>query len=251
MSKLCRQYLTVTFMIMVLCWGTCLVCSMCGISLADFPLLYVPYMLGGFSPTIASYIVQKKHCEVSGFKAWLRLIFDFRHNLYSYLLIPVVAGVFFLCLCRISGYESGAPLFAVVFMIPMMLFGGGLEETGWRGVMQPELEKKYGYFISTVLVSAVWWIWHLPLFYIRGVGQYGADFVGFGINVIGLSFALAAIKKITNSTWLCILFHCIINSLHGVYLVGEDRLGKCVAAGVMILLSCSLVTFQKKKQVFR
>lgn len=39
--------------------------------------------------------------------------------------------------------KNGAPIYAIVFMIPMMLLGGGLEEAGWRYILQPELEKKY------------------------------------------------------------------------------------------------------------
>ena len=250
MHNLAGQYLILTFAIMALCWGTCLLCSICGICLAENPLLYLPYMLGGFSPTIASYVVLKKFRKVHSVKEWIKTIFDFRHNVFSYLLLPVFAGLFFFCLCAISGYESGAPLMALVFMIPMMLFGGGLEEAGWRGILQPELNEKYGYTVATILVAIIWWLWHFPLFFINGVSQYGANFIVFGINVAGFSFALSAIKKITNSTWLCILFHCIINSLHGVYLVEESITGSIVASALLILFSYLFVWIQKKKQIF-
>lgn len=250
MSKFGRQYLIFTFAIMAICWGTCVLFSLSGIYLTEIPLLYIPYLLGGLSPTIASYIAAKQNCRVHSFKDWLINIFDFKHNLFSYLLLPVLAGVFFICLCSISGYESGAPLIAIVVMIPMMLFGGGLEETGWRGILQPELEEKYGYTTATILVSIVWLLWHLPLFFINGVSQYGADFICFGINVIGLSFALSAIKKLTHSTLLCVLFHCIINSLHSVYIVRENILGNVAAAAVLILLSYIFLWIQKKKQIF-
>lgn len=250
MSKLARQYLIFTFVIMATCWGTCLLCSLCGIYFAKNPVLYIPYLLGGLSPTIASYTVLKRNFKVQNFREWIVTTFDFKHNIFSYLLLPTFAGLLFFCLCTISGYESGAPLIALVFMIPMMLLGGGLEETGWRGILQPELEKKYGHTIATILVSIIWWLWHLPLFFINGVSQYGADFISFGINVIGLSFALSAIKKLTNSTWLCVLFHCIVNSLHGVYAVGENIIGNMAAAIVLILFSYFFVWLQKKKQIF-
>ena len=250
MNKLVRQYLVVNFAIMAICWGTLVLFSLSGIYLSEIPLLYIPYLLGGLSPTIASFIVEKKSHNVQCFKEWINVTFDFKHNIFSYLLVPMYASLFFFCLCTISGYESGAPLIALVVMIPIMLFGGGLEETGWRGILQPELEKKYGFTVSTVLVAIIWWMWHLPLFFINGVSQYGADFISFGINVIGLSFALSAIKKLTKSTLLCILFHCITNSLHSVYIVGENILGNCTAAFVLILFSYFFVWIQKKKQIF-
>ena len=209
MSKLAVRFLVVTFAIMLLCWGACILCGFFGINLTSAPILYVPYLLGGLSPTIASYIVLRREHVICSFRDWLAINFSFRGGLLSYLLIPVLAGVFFLCLCLISGYESGAPLFSIVFMMPVMLFAGGLEETGWRGILQPELEKKLGYTIATVIVAAIWWLWHLPLFFIVGVSQYGANYVCFGFNVLGLSFALSSIKKTSSSTFLCILFHVL------------------------------------------
>ena len=77
--------------------------------------------------------------------------------------------------------KNGAPIYAIVFMIPMMLLGGGLEEAGWRYILQPELEKKYNFIISTLSVSIIWWLWHLPLFYIQGVAQNELNYFAFGI----------------------------------------------------------------------
>lgn len=247
MSKLAKRYLILTFAMMSICWGACLLCSSLGIYLAEVPLLYIPYLLGGLSPTIASYLALKKAGKVASFRAWLKITFAFKHGIFSYLLLPILAAIFFFCLCCVSGYESGAPLFAIVFMIPMMLFGGGLEETGWRGILQQELENKHGYIPATILVAVIWWLWHLPLFYIAGVAQYGTDYFAFGINVLGLSFALAAVKKITGSTFLCVLFHCLINSLHGVFIVKESIVGNFVAAGVLIVFSGLLVWIDQKK----
>lgn len=57
MSKVSRQFLIYTFMIMTICWGTCMICSFNNLSLEKDYFLYVPYLLGGWSPTIASFIV--------------------------------------------------------------------------------------------------------------------------------------------------------------------------------------------------
>lgn len=233
---------------MIVCWGTCLICSACGIILTDNYLLYVPYLLGGLSPTIASFIVTKKQ---KSFKEWITDIFDFKYNILSYIVVIVLSVLFILPQCLISGYKMGAPLFAVVFMIPMMLLGGGLEEAGWRYLLQPMLEKKFNFIVSTLLVSVIWWIWHLPLFFIQGVSQYGQDFFAFGINVLGLSFALASIKKTSGSVWLCILFHCIVNSLSGVYIVNNNILGNVVSAAILIVVSLVFVVANDKKKILK
>ncbi len=250
MNKLVKDYLTYTFLIMLICWGICVICSLNGILLNDNYLLYLPYLLGGWSPTIASFISLKKNHKVANFKEWLKNVFDFKHNIFSYLMV-ILFGIFFILpQCLISGYESGAPLLAIVVMIPVMLFGGGLEEAGWRYILGPELEKKYKFVISTLIVSVIWWLWHLPLFFIQGVSQYGQNYLAFGINVLGLSFALSCIKRNTQSVWLCVLFHCIANSLSGIYLINNNILGNVVATTILIISSLVLVKINHKKKIF-
>ena len=250
MSKLNKNYLGLTFLIMLIGWGICLLCSFNGASLNDSKWLYVPYLLGGWSPTIASNLSLRGNNKVAGMKEWLKNIFDLKHNLFCYLSVAVMAILFILPQCLISGYENGMPVFAIIVMIPVMLFMGGLEEAGWRYILQTELEKKYSFTISTIIVSLIWWLWHLPLFYIQGVSQSGQNYFAFGINVLGLSFALASIRKNTGSVWLCVLYHCIVNSLSGIYLIHDNMWGNIIAAVILILCSCALVKINGKVKIF-
>ncbi len=87
--------------------------------------------------------------------------------------------------CIVAGYEKGAPLYALIVLLPMMIFMGGLEETGWRYILQLELEEKYPYIVATIIVSIIWWLRHYPLFHINGVGQEGHSYIAFGIGVLG------------------------------------------------------------------
>lgn len=250
MSKLNKNYLGFTFLIMLIGWGICLLCSFNGTSINDNRWLFVPYLLGGWSPTIASYWALKRNNKITGIKEWVKNIFDFRHNIFSYIMVVILAILSILPQCLISGYKNGAPIFAIFVMIPVMLFGGGLEEAGWRYILQPELEKKYSFAVSTVIVSIIWWLWHLPLFYIQGVGQYGQNYFAFGISILGLSFALASIRKNTGSVWLCVLFHCIENSLLGIYVINDNIWGNITATIILILCSCTLVKLNGKIKIF-
>lgn len=245
MSRLCKNFLISTFLIMFICWGCCLICSINGTSLNKYPMLYLPYCLGVWSPTIASYIVLKKEGQVKGFNDWIKSIFDFQHSLKSYLAVFLLGIVFLLPQCLISGYSNGAPLFALVPLMPFMLFGGGLEEAGWRCILQPELEKKYSFTLSTIIVSVIWWFWHLPLFFLEGAGQYGKSFVAFGVTVFGLSFALAALRKVTNSVFLCILLHTFINSLLEIFIINDNINGKIVSTILLI----AVAYFHNKKRL--
>lgn len=251
MSKLTQKYLSLTFLMMLCSWGICVLCSLNGVFLSDHKWLYVPWLLGGLSPTIASYWSLKDSGNVTGMKEWLKNIFDFKHPICSYIMVVIMAILFILPQCLISGYENGAPLYAIVVMLPMMLLGGGLEEVGWRYILQPQLEKRYSFTVSTMIVSVIWWLWHLPLFYIQGVSQYGQNYLTFGINVLGLSFALASIRKNTNSVWLCVLFHCVINSLMGIYIIKNNMLGNIVAAAILMICSYAFLKINEKTKIFR
>lgn len=250
MNKLIKDYLIYTFLIMLICWGLLTICSLNGILLNDYYFLYIPYLIGGWSPTIASFLALKKNNKVSSFKKWLKNVFDFKHNIISYIMVIILDVLFILPQCLISGYENGAPIWAMPVMIIMMLFGGGLEEAGWRYILQPELEKKYKFIVSTLIVSIIWCLWHLPLFYIQGVSQYGQSYLAFGISVLGLSFVLASIKKNTNSVWLCVLFHCLVNSLSGTFVINDCILGNIVTTIILILSSLVLVKVNNKKKIF-
>lgn len=112
------------------------------------------------------------------------------------------------------------------------------------------IRKKYKFIVSTLIVSLIWWVWHLPLFYIQGVSQYGQNYFAFGFNVLGLSFALASIRKNTDSVWLCVLFHCIVNSLSGIYIINDNILGNIITSIILILSSLILVGTNNKKKIF-
>ena len=101
MSKLNKNYLRCTFLIMSIGWGICLLCSFNGISLNDSKWLYVPYLLGGWSPTIASYLALESTNKVANMKEWLKNIFDFRHHIFSYLMVVILAILFILSQCVI------------------------------------------------------------------------------------------------------------------------------------------------------
>ena len=70
-KKLVFQYLLLTFSIMIFLWGLLLIFGYFGFSINSHFLLYIPWILGGLSPTIASYIVLKKNNEITGFGEWI------------------------------------------------------------------------------------------------------------------------------------------------------------------------------------
>jgi membrane protease YdiL (CAAX protease family) len=66
------------------------------------------------------------------------------------------------------------PLYALTFALTALAQGGN-EEPGWRGLMQPELQKRLSPLVAALIVSAFWSLWHLPL-YLNGF--YPGDLIG-------------------------------------------------------------------------
>ena len=116
------------------------------------------------------------------------------------------------------GTPNGSPwyMFPLGFLI-MIPFVGIAEETGWRGLLQPELDKRMPYPVSVLLTAAIWFVWHFPVFIDPTSNHYGDSIIGFGITIFIWAFALAAIYKSTKSVIACALYHTFIDAIGAVY----------------------------------
>jgi membrane protease YdiL (CAAX protease family) len=81
----------------------------------------------------------------------------------------------------------------------MILLGGGQEEFGWRGYALPLLESKYGIWFGNIILGLIWAFWHLPLWFITGTSQTYMNFGGFILLMVGYSFILSWIRKISDN----------------------------------------------------
>ena len=116
------------------------------------------------------------------------------------------------------GTPNGSPwyMFPLGFLI-MIPFVGIAEETGWRGLLQPELDKRIAFPFSVLVVAAIWFVWHLPTWLDPTSNHYGDSMIGFGITIFIWAFALAAIYKSTKSIIACALYHTFIDAIGAVY----------------------------------
>ncbi|CCY70986.1 cAAX amino protease [Clostridium sp. CAG:921] len=245
-KKLVKEFLMITFIIMIVFWGGCTLISQMFNLTIDNIFLRIMHIIGGFSPTIASYISLKRNNEVKNFKEWLKRIFDIKHNIFTYVLIILFVAIYYILGCAINGFEFGTPIFMLIVILPMMLVGGGNEEVGWRMILQPELEKKYGFNLATIFTATIWWLWHLPIFFIKGTANSNMNYFLFGIMCLMLSYVLATIRKISNGVFPCILTHCLINGLSAIFLFNYSLLSCCVSLIVTIIVSMSILNINKR-----
>lgn len=210
------------------------------------PICMILFTLGGLGPTFAPFLLADPRTDRDGFKKFIGQILKARVNPLWYLYIIAIPLVLFLIpyLINYSYFSTRIqfirkPLYMLLVFIPTNILFGGLEELGWRGTLLPEFMKKYSLFMSTLITSIIWIIWHLPLWFVKGSSQEGSSFFVFLIIGFCFSFILSALYNRTKSIFLCVICHSIINSYSSIF----NILIKNIYLDLLIMLAFSVVLF--------
>lgn len=155
--------------------------------------------------------------DKTGVKKLFRDIFHMEEKTKTLLITGGSCALIFIY-ALLFGTPNGSPwyMFIAGFLI-MIPFVGIAEETGWRGVLQPELEKRMPFPFSVILTALIWFAWHFPVWIDPTSNHYGDNIIGFGITIFIWSFAAAAIYKATKSIIACALYHSFIDAVGAVY----------------------------------
>lgn len=155
--------------------------------------------------------------ERVGLKAFFQRILHTEKKLKTALLTAgfCFAALLFALLC---GTSNGSPWYMLPLgFLVMIPFVGIAEEAGWRGFLQPELDKRIPFPFSVLTVAVIWDVWHLDLWFDSTSNHYGDSFIGFSINILVWAFALAALYKATKSVLACAAYHAFIDAIGAVY----------------------------------
>lgn len=174
------------------------------------------FVIGGNSPAIAELIRRKKYHTQEEFKSFVINCVKPVTSIWIYLFVTGYAVIFGVVLYFTQNGGNSLPIYMFIPLTVFMLLGGGTEEIGWRGLLQPLFEQKFSLLNSSILVSIIWGVWHLPLWFMGATSQSQTNFGSFLIGTLGLSITLAVIRYMSKSIFVCILFHCMINSAFNV-----------------------------------
>jgi membrane protease YdiL (CAAX protease family) len=89
------------------------------------------------------------------------------------------------------------------------------EELGWRGLLVPELAKRFSFTATSLISGALWALWHFPVMVLGDYHNPGAPLwfglACFTVLVIGISFAFAWLRLRSGSVWVTVLLHASHN----------------------------------------
>lgn len=203
----------------------------------------------GMAPAYAAFIVQRKQTGMK-LKTFCKQVFYTVNVRRSVTFLIVFAAIQFAA-CVVQESYLDNPWYLFILFMPMMVWGGGLEEIGWRGVLQPLLEKRFSFLAVAFIEGTVWSVWHLPLWFVPNSSQGAMNFLAFTLYCITLGLTLAAAYRLTKSIWVTILIHAWGNTiLGGMYsltsLNNFPKTKTLIVYGVQIAIIMLILLFQKK-----
>ena len=183
----------------------------------------VLHLLGSLGPAVAGIVVTAALHGRAGLADLARRMRAWRRRRRAWLFALGVPPALLVLAAGVSALTSGESLasldwsafgrseefaalpVAVYWLANLVFFGFG-EEIGWRGFLQPQLERRHPPVLAANLVAIVWAAWHLPLFGItpsyRAMPPIG--FVGFAASLWIASFLFAWLARVAEaacSSW--------------------------------------------------
>ena len=217
--------------------------------------------IGLFGPTISAFIVTFIYNGKKDLKKLLNRLFRLRVGIGWYfivLFVIVILRFLALALYAILGGDISNLDFSLWYYIfisfPILLIGAFAEEIGWRGYAQPQMQKRFSAFLSSLIIGFIWAFWHLPAFiWPSPIMSYEFPFYLFLINVISTAVLSAWILNNSNCSILLVgLFHAAVNCSYGFLgTILPITIGLYISNSILLLIFTSLIVIILGKNLIR
>lgn len=151
-----------------------------------------------------------------------------------------------------AGADAWSAMAVGLTSISALLLGPVGEEVGWRGFLLPRVLERTNAVMASLIVGAIWMIWHIPAFLISGVPQSNLAFPAFMLSGVALSVFVTWIFVNARQSVLVagIVTHGVVNAYHtamgGITWVHASVL--MTAAIVLVLVTGSRLTSKRDAQ---
>lgn len=182
------------------------------------PLFWMLDVIGSLGPAISSYIIYRQFNEDFREQSFVMFVFSKRIDRKVWLIFGLFSLWRLFMIWIAFGINRPISILSIIINLPLLILFGGLEELGWRGILQPQLEKIINYLPSILVVGSIWSLWHLPLWFIKGSVQSLFPFGLYLLSGIILTSSFTTLYKCTSNLSLCILSHAWFNGCIGLAL---------------------------------
>ena len=221
-------------------WTLWIIAALTGQHYTEFPAI-VLFTLGGFGPSVVGIWLAYRWPDRGAPRSeardlWRRLIDARRISVRWYAAILALFPLTFGLAYGINALAGGAepameglnqiraqPLMLVATLVIGLVGGPLSEELGWRGYALDRMQARWSVWKANLLLSIIWWAWHLPLFFIKGTTQYRigmgtVEFWLFLANIVPLTFQMAAAYNANRRSVLsAVLLHLLFNFTMGLF----------------------------------
>jgi uncharacterized protein len=229
---------------------------------------------GAFSPSIVGAILASASRDRGSRRDFWKRVYSFRRiggawYAVIFLAFPVLIGLTLLVDYFIGGRffslqaavrTLSQPVALAVFIVQMIVGGPLAEELGWRGFALDRLQSRWTALGSSLLLGAIWGLWHLPLFFMKGttqgeMGLLSLRFWLFFIQVLPLAVLFTWVYNNNGrSTLSAILMHFMTNST--ITLIVEIRHAlperiEIIRTAIFVLAALVVVLFWGPKTLIR
>ncbi|HSJ39411.1 MAG TPA: CPBP family intramembrane glutamic endopeptidase [Planococcus sp. (in: firmicutes)] len=190
---------------------------------------------------------KKRQTNIGG---WLLFIF-----LYPVLLFSAALLVTWVMTGFTGEFNWGVlPLWFLPVFFLFQFVTSGMEEFGWRGYLQPLLQKRMTAEKACFRVGVLWSIWHYPfiiyLNYPSGTITVLLTLLGFTLLTIPQAYVLGWLYNSTRNVWLCVVLHAWANTASS-YLLSASPVPLLtpivVAIGTWLVANYLVKRFGKEK----
>ncbi len=162
------------------------------------------------------------------------------------ILMPVMGGLTILIM-NLAGqpipWEYGLPPAMIVPIgLLIWLLGALPEEYGWRGYALPRLLEKSNALIASLILGAIWALWHLPLHFIPTTTQHAIPIWEYALQTIVLSILYTWIYQGSHgSILLAGIFHAAGNLTGAVLPYWATRTGRWISFSLLLVFALVII----------
>jgi hypothetical protein len=195
------------------------------------------YILAVAAPTIAAIILTLAWEGWSGLRGLWASLTRWRFGLQWYAFALIVIPVLGWLTSRVADadpkYDLSTPTLVAAALLNLLIGPLG-EELGWRGYALPRLLRRFNPCAASLILGAIWGLWHLPSFFVSSLVQADLSLPIFLVGALCLSIIATWLFQHTGgSVLITVLLHYTVNFSMSV-------LGAPFSAFMLVLLVLAL-----------